>query len=125
MPLQRRAKKGQPVRIAAESFNTMLDVADAHRAHRHDLRVPRRPGGGSHLWLFARLTEDLAPGGSAEAQKMVPGSPDAHPPVASDETITVWDYLLHNNVILSAGTLVQAAKADAYDRYYVVNAYTT
>jgi hypothetical protein len=80
---------------------------------------------GQHLWAYATLTEDLVAQGSAEAQLMKPGYPDAHPPVLSDETITVWDFGLNANVLLSAGTLVQIAKANLYDRYYVVNAYST
>ena len=125
MPNQRRAKPRRPIRIAAETFNTFLDLAGDSRAHRHDLLRPRRAASGSHLWAYATLSEDLLPQGSAEAQLMKPGSPDAHPPVLSDETVTVWDYGLHENVLLSAGTLVQIAKANLYDRYYVVNAYST
>jgi hypothetical protein len=124
MPNQRRAKPRRPIRIAAETFNTFLDLAGDSRAHRHDLLRTRRPG-GSHLWVFAVLTEDLIAQGSAEAQICEPGSPSAHPPVLSENTITVWDYGLTANVLLVAGTLVQAAKANLYDRYYVLNAYST
>lgn len=106
-------------------------LADAARIVRGSLPVrwgrnkTHRKHAGQHLWAYAILTETLVPNGSAEAQLMKPGESDAHPPVLSDETVTVWDFGLNANVLLSAGTKVQIAKADLYDRYYVVNAYST
>ena len=80
----------------------------------------RKAKGGSHLWGFAKLAEELLPGASAEA-KLQTGDP----PTDSDETITVWDHALHNNLFMPEGTLIQYAKSSEYERYYVVNAYTT
>jgi len=85
------------------------------------VRPARRP---SLRWAFARLSEELLPQQSAEAQicRQVEG---AHPPEATDETVVVWDFQLHENLLLPALTYVQIARASIYDRWYVFNAYSS
>ena len=54
---ERRAKRGQPVRIAAETFNTQLAMLRDWRDRRHDIRRPPRPSRPQESRPFELKTE--------------------------------------------------------------------